>query len=218
MPKATFFNLPEEKRELILDIAIDEFAARGFEGASISAMVARAGIAKGSFYQYFDDKADLFMYLVKLVTERKSAYFADRRPPDPTLDLFAYLRWAFELGVEFAALESRLNQAVSRVMFAEGLYQGATFQSMREQSSRMFAALIQSAIDRGEIDPAIDTATAAFILETLLNTLGLFIFNQQALDPAALELGSLEWLNSERARQIFDSTMRVLEQGFRRRE
>jgi hypothetical protein len=28
MPKPTFFNLPEEKRSLILDLAIEEFAAR----------------------------------------------------------------------------------------------------------------------------------------------------------------------------------------------
>jgi AcrR family transcriptional regulator len=41
-----FYNLPNEKRALIEEVAIDEFAEHGFEGASISAMVSRAGIAK----------------------------------------------------------------------------------------------------------------------------------------------------------------------------
>ena len=59
MPKITFFNLPDEKRQLILDIAIDEFAENDFANVSISRIVARAGIAKGSFYQYFEDKDDL---------------------------------------------------------------------------------------------------------------------------------------------------------------
>lgn len=215
MPKQTFFNLPEDKRQMLIDIAVDEFAERGFESASISQMVSRAGIAKGSFYQYFEDKTDLFMYLVQLVGEKKAAHFADRTPPNPNMDIFAYLRWAFEAGVEFAAVQSKLNQAVSRVMFAEGLVQGSAFKAMREQSSRMFAAMIQSAIDRGEIDPTIDAATAAFMLETLLGTLGFFIFSQQEIGQDVLEQGSIDWLHNQRSREIYDSVMRVLEHGMR---
>ena len=53
MPSTTFFNLPEAKRTIIEAAAIREFAAHGFEGAGVNAIVAGAGIAKGSFYQYF---------------------------------------------------------------------------------------------------------------------------------------------------------------------
>jgi AcrR family transcriptional regulator len=217
MPKPTFYNLPDDKRTLIEDIAIDEFGERGFEGASISAMVARAGIAKGSFYQYFEDKHDLFMHLVDLVGQRKMAHFADRIPPDPTRDLFAYLRWAFEAGLEFAAVESKLNAAVSRVLFSEGLIHGEMFREMREQSARALGGLIQSAMDRGEIDPRIDPATAAFAFETLMNSAGLFILSQQNVSPDDLAAGSIEWMRTERARQIMTSLLHVLETGLRRR-
>jgi AcrR family transcriptional regulator len=221
MPKPTFYNLPDDKRTLIEDIAIDEFGERGFEGASISAMVARAGIAKGSFYQYFEDKRDLFMHLVDLVAQRKMAYFADRLsdriPPDPTRDLFAYLRWAFEAGLEFAAIESKLNAAVSRVLFSEGLIHGAMFREMREQSAQAMGALIQGAMDRGEIDPRVDPATAAFAFETLMNSAGLFILSQQNVSPDDLAAGSIEWMRSERAQQIMASLLHVLEHGLRRR-
>jgi hypothetical protein len=54
----TFSNLPEEKRQRILRIAIDEFADNDYDSASVSRIVARAGIAKGSFYQCFVDKDD----------------------------------------------------------------------------------------------------------------------------------------------------------------
>jgi TetR/AcrR family transcriptional regulator len=54
MPKQTFFNLPDEKRDLITDVVIDEFADNDYDKVSISRIVQRAGIAKGSFYQYFD--------------------------------------------------------------------------------------------------------------------------------------------------------------------
>lgn len=65
MPKQTFLNLPEDKRQWILDCAIDEFSAHGYAGASISRIVAEAKIAKGSFYQYFEDKDDLYAYLIE---------------------------------------------------------------------------------------------------------------------------------------------------------
>jgi AcrR family transcriptional regulator len=64
MPKDTFFNLPADKRALIRDVAISEFARYSYDAASINRMVAEAGIAKGSFYQYFEDKRDLFLYLM----------------------------------------------------------------------------------------------------------------------------------------------------------
>ena len=67
MPKETFFNLPEDKRTLICQVAIDEFAAHSFDRVSINRIVARSGIAKGSFYQYFENKHDLFLYLLQLI-------------------------------------------------------------------------------------------------------------------------------------------------------
>ncbi|NIV34346.1 MAG: TetR family transcriptional regulator, partial [Anaerolineae bacterium] len=50
MPKDTFFNLPEDKRALICKVALEEFGEYAFDQASINRIVAKAGIAKGSFY------------------------------------------------------------------------------------------------------------------------------------------------------------------------
>ena len=47
MPKETFFNLPEEKRMLIRDIALDEFAEYPYDQASINRIVAKAGSGPG---------------------------------------------------------------------------------------------------------------------------------------------------------------------------
>jgi TetR/AcrR family transcriptional regulator len=218
MPKQTYFNLPDDKRHLIEDVAIDEFATSGFEAASISHIVSRAGIAKGSFYQYFDDKHDLFMHLVNLFTQEKLAYFKGRRPPNPNMDFFAYLRWLFEAGYEYAATQSKLNLAVSRVLFGEGLFMGETFKEAREASAQMFSELIRQATQRGEIDPAIDPAVSAFVVETLLNALGLFILNQQSISPTDPPGSKIDRLRSERAREIVAHVLYVLENGLRNRE
>lgn len=65
MPKQTFYNLPEEKRERLIDAAIDEFTIHSLREASITNIIKQAEIPRGSFYQYFEDLDDLFFYLIK---------------------------------------------------------------------------------------------------------------------------------------------------------
>lgn len=65
MPSDTFFRLPEEKRRRLMEAAWEEFTAVRFSDASINKIIRAANIPRGSFYQYFTDKDDLFAYLVR---------------------------------------------------------------------------------------------------------------------------------------------------------
>ena len=67
MPKETFLKLPEEKKHKIIKAAKKEFERVPFEQTSIKNIVEDAEIARGSFYQYFEDKEDLFEYIVEEV-------------------------------------------------------------------------------------------------------------------------------------------------------
>lgn len=64
MIKHTFYNLPDEKRDRVIDAIVDEFAVEGTNRVSINNIIQKAGISRGSFYQYFDDKVDLVEVLV----------------------------------------------------------------------------------------------------------------------------------------------------------
>jgi AcrR family transcriptional regulator len=59
VPRLRFQRAPADKRDLLLDSATLEFAAHGYEDASINRILIAAGFSKGAFYYYFDDKADL---------------------------------------------------------------------------------------------------------------------------------------------------------------
>jgi len=59
MPRPRFERADPALRSAILDAAAREFAEHGYDGASLNAMLLAAGLSKGSFYYYFDDKADL---------------------------------------------------------------------------------------------------------------------------------------------------------------
>lgn len=64
MARPRFQNLDEATRRRILETAAVEFAANGFEGTPLNRLIKSLGISKGSFYYYFDDKADLFITVV----------------------------------------------------------------------------------------------------------------------------------------------------------
>ncbi|MEN8250240.1 MAG: TetR/AcrR family transcriptional regulator [Bacteroidota bacterium] len=64
MPKSTFNNLSESKRKHFINESYKEFGLHSYESASITNLVKKLGIAKGSVYQYFDDKRDLYQFLI----------------------------------------------------------------------------------------------------------------------------------------------------------
>ncbi len=70
MARNRFDNLEPERQEAILAAAADEFALRGYAGASLSRIIEGAGISKGSLYYYFDDKEDLFATAVATAIDR----------------------------------------------------------------------------------------------------------------------------------------------------
>lgn len=62
---AKFNNLKIEKQEQIINAAIKEFVRTGFEKASTNEIVKQAGISKGSLFNYFNSKKDLYFYLIE---------------------------------------------------------------------------------------------------------------------------------------------------------
>ena len=70
MARNRFDNLDPDKQEAILRAAGEEFAAKGFEAASINRIILGSGMSKGSVYYYFEDKADLFATTVERSIQR----------------------------------------------------------------------------------------------------------------------------------------------------
>lgn len=60
MIKQTFYNLPKTKRERIYQAIKTEFDRVPLDKISINSIIKEANISRGSFYQYFDDKGDLY--------------------------------------------------------------------------------------------------------------------------------------------------------------
>ena len=70
MPRPRFHKLPPEHQQGILRAAVEEFAAHGFNAASLNRIIDAAGISKGSMYYYFDGKEDLYAYVARVEVGR----------------------------------------------------------------------------------------------------------------------------------------------------
>lgn len=213
MPTETFFNLPEAKRQRILEVAIDEFASNDYQNASISRLVARAGIAKGSFYQYFTDKADLYRYLLDAIFEEKQRVLAAIQPPDPQMGTFAFLRWLFGVSIRFEFINPKLAQLGYRAMHEQKLPEAMMAQG-KEAGRLYFRQLVEAGIARGDLRPDLDVDAAAFLLNTLIVEFGYYLIQRLGLQPA--ELGERWQALSEQspaADALFDQFITMLELG-----
>jgi AcrR family transcriptional regulator len=54
-----------ERRQAIIDAALDEFIARGFTATRLDDVARRAGVAKGTIYLHFKDKESMFEELIR---------------------------------------------------------------------------------------------------------------------------------------------------------
>lgn len=70
MPTKTFLNLPYEKQKNLIDASEREFSKVLYEDASINQIIQDAKISRGSFYTYFNDKEDLYFYILKRYTDQ----------------------------------------------------------------------------------------------------------------------------------------------------
>ena len=71
------------RRQQILNHARDVFAKRGFHAAKIDDIVAAAGVARGTFYLYFEDKRGIFEEIVDRVLARIGMTIQTVDPHDP---------------------------------------------------------------------------------------------------------------------------------------
>lgn len=217
MPKETFFNLPPDKRDHIVNVAIDEFAENDYQNVSISRLVASAGIAKGSFYQYFEDKEDLFRHLIDLAAQEKQAFLSEP-PPDPRMDIFEYLSWLMREGLRFEFAHPRLSQVAYRAITGNG-YPPAFIAQFKTQGMAYFRQLVVLGKEQGVITPEIDDELAAFLFNTVFTELGQYIlgrFKARAPQPPGGTEQFRAFFEEDEVQDLFMQTVAFLERGLGR--
>nr|WP_269438354.1 TetR/AcrR family transcriptional regulator [Phosphitispora fastidiosa] len=148
-------------------MATDEFATHPYNKASLSNIVARAGIAKGSMYQYFNDKKDLYTYILDMAAQEKMSYM--KRELDRKAGFFTTMERLVAAGTRFGLEHPQLGQVVANAIEAQGealLHE--MYSKGREMAIDFFEQMLKDGIDRGELRQDIDPRLMATLMHSLL--------------------------------------------------
>lgn len=62
-------KLPDDKRDRIIDVCIEEFGSKGYKHASTNSITEQAGISKGLLFHYFKNKKTLYLNIIDYVID-----------------------------------------------------------------------------------------------------------------------------------------------------
>lgn len=166
MPKDTFFNLNKEKQEKIMRTAVSEFSNNGFENANIGNIAKNASVAKGSMYQYFENKKELFLFSLQwsleLVMNKYGKYLV---LTDDNINIFDYLYQSSK------DVWSQVNDEREVIIFIQdvflGKYNHLTNESMKyimKVSDEYILKIVQDGKRNGSIRTDIDDEIIALFI------------------------------------------------------
>lgn len=186
----------------ILDAALAEFEAQGFDAARVEDIAARAGISKAGVYLYFDSKAALLEALilreVAPVAARAEA-IAAAGSADPPAALQAIATMAFT-----ALANPRIFAVPRLVLSVSNRFPGIAARYRAEVIDRARGALItivRAGIDRGDFRPVDAEAAVRIIVgPVMMEALLRHVFGARDIivDPPALVDLALSALRTER--------------------
>jgi AcrR family transcriptional regulator len=160
-----FANTFEHSAELIA-AGLEEFAAKGYEQASINAILKAAGMSKGQFYYHFKNKEGLYLALIDMLIARKRAFMAARmQPEDFQGDIFSIFETQIRYGMAFARAYPIINRFAERFAKEQGspIYEKA-LATHNFETNDAINQLIEAGIANGDFR---DDLPAAFIKKTI---------------------------------------------------
>lgn len=215
MPKDTFYNLPEEKRDLVLRCSYEEFASHDFRNASLSRIVDNAGIAKGSVYQYFENKVDLYRHLISVAAEKKLAYLSEFAGI-ACGDFFRRFR-----GIVFRSLQFNLeNPLLSHLLYlaareAPTSEIAPVTEAVHRDAQAFVRRLLEDGLAAGEIRVGLDLELAAYLISEMSIRLEDFIEERFSFSYAEVLAQRRDRLPVPRDRleEVADSFMQLIRLG-----
>ncbi|HEY9577517.1 MAG TPA: TetR/AcrR family transcriptional regulator [Pseudobacillus sp.] len=111
-----FEKQPQAKKDLILQVAIEEFVKNGYEKTSTDIITSRAGISKGILFYYFKSKKNLYLYLASYVIDLLTKKTIEALADVQTTDFFERIKEAVWLKQKATAPYKQETQFITDVL------------------------------------------------------------------------------------------------------
>ncbi len=205
----TFRQLPPDKQERVLDAALAEFAELGYQAASLNRLVAQAGIAKGSLYQYFPNKEGVFRHIFQFAVNQVRRTLTTVKEETVEEGLFVRLEKSLSAGVQFLREHPRIFSLYLKLQVDKNMpFRTEFLAAVRQHAAEYFASLVRQARGRGELRPAVPEAAVLFLLDALFDR-----FLQAVAVPALDVTLNLHRAPEEVVRQRIHELVQLLKEG-----
>ena len=167
MPTTTFLNLTEAKRNRFIEVALKEFSDNNFERASINQIIKELGIARGSVYQYFEDKLDLWLFLKKYSEQEKLKYIIKVNRTDYT-SFWDYYRALYISGIDFDLESPLCSRFLYRIGFKENSPELDKYlNTWKNKANEMFTVWVNEEKKKGAFNKKLSTELIVHFLITM---------------------------------------------------
>jgi len=167
LPKSTFFNLSDDKKQRIFDAAVQEFSTRRFSDASINQIIKNAGIPKGSFYQYFAGKEDIYLYMIEKVSKDAHEILGNREAFNPNASFFETIIQRAKDTLKLGKLRPDYTKIGALMVIDNSEF----ILQLLKASAQKHIKIIERDKQRGLIKPEIDSGVVIKMIHT-------FVFNE----------------------------------------
>lgn len=185
----------EEKRRRIIQAAIQVFACDGLSNGKISTIARKAGIGKGTVYEYFNSKEEIFTAVFEDFFEQMMSGYAklEIAPLDPAQKIEMMLDYTFDYIDQHLNSENASEWMIFLEIFLQGFrdeFKGErklSFSKFLHNLYGMFKPFVDEGVRAG-IFREFDTDHATFILFAALDGIGMHYFiNRQNYDKEILQ-------------------------------
>ncbi|MBE0701526.1 MAG: TetR/AcrR family transcriptional regulator [Acholeplasmataceae bacterium] len=182
MPSQTFYNLKKEKKERVMHAAIKEFGMRTYENVNLANIIRDANIPRGSFYQYFTDKHDLYRYFYEELARMKFAFFGDLFTMQKDIPFLERFHQIYTKGFEFRLHHPELVEPSKKMMSSKVFLETEMVQQGMNYAIDLFTEFIQKDQMLGRIKKSIDARLIATMILEFMNKITLEDFLQDELN------------------------------------
>ena len=169
--KPTFERLKPDKKQQFIEAAFEEFALHSYQEASLNRLVKKLGIAKGSIYQYFDDKKALYLYLKEYGVAQKREFMQTASTTTPD-EFWKWLEMLFQRGLAFDTQHPVTSQFLYRYSQERTVPEVVQDMARHDQEARLFfSAVIVQQQEKGALKSNLDATLMAQLIVQISKTL-----------------------------------------------
>ena len=185
----------EAKRQRIIEAAIKVFAEVGVSNGKIATIAEKAGVGKGTVYEYFGSKEEIFTAVFKTFFDQMMRGYNElaQQPIDPVQKIEMLLDYTYDFLDEHLAGENAADWLIFLEIFVQGCRDEASgesklsFKNVLYDIYQLFKPFIDEGIRSGAFKP-LDAEHLTFIIFAALDGIGLhYYINRSHYDREKLK-------------------------------